>query len=208
MYPYPFPTDAQPLYPFHHPPGLFPAPVSSYSSHLTVEKDGVRTVYVTNLPADVTHREIHNLFRLSCPGFEACKFGKDRSDTHVKCAFASFVDRAAASRAIQTLNRFRFDPQQPELLLRVEFAKADDRSLTSKRSGGLMEHRSGSLLEQRSGSLMEHRSGSLLEQRSGNLIEQRSGNLVEQRSGTLVDHEHDKRPTSPAPGSPTPEREG
>lgn len=92
---------------------------------------------MTNLPSDVTHREIHNLFRLSCPGFEACKFGKDRTDSQVRCAFASFVDRAAAMRAVQVLNRFRFDPQQPDLLLRVECAKTDDRSLTAKRSTDL-----------------------------------------------------------------------
>lgn len=117
MFPYPFPAESHsaPLYPYHTtPPGLYPPAVAPFpASHhapSAIEKEGVRTVYVTNLPMDTTQRELTNMFRLSCPGFEACKFGKDRSDAMVKCAFASFVDRAAASRAIQVLNRFKIDP--------------------------------------------------------------------------------------------------
>eukprot|EP01127_Copromyxa_protea_P023083 TRINITY_DN8553_c0_g1_i1.p1 TRINITY_DN8553_c0_g1~~TRINITY_DN8553_c0_g1_i1.p1 ORF type:complete len:283 (-),score=33.08 TRINITY_DN8553_c0_g1_i1:41-889(-) len=146
MYPYPYPPGdtSSPMYSYH-PPGLYGPPHSHQQPVSTAyplpriplssphaEKDGIRTVYVTNLPSDTTFREIHNLFRLSCPGFEACKFGKDRADGQVKCAFASFTDRASALRAVQTLNRYRFDPNLPDLLLRVEFAKADDRYLTSR----------------------------------------------------------------------------
>eukprot|EP01126_Amoeba_proteus_P044941 TRINITY_DN5014_c0_g2_i3.p1 TRINITY_DN5014_c0_g2~~TRINITY_DN5014_c0_g2_i3.p1 ORF type:complete len:196 (+),score=30.75 TRINITY_DN5014_c0_g2_i3:77-664(+) len=75
------------------------------------------------------------MLRLSIPGYERCKIAKEKPDTpstQSKIAFASFVDRSAAMAAIQRLNGFQFDVER-DCTIRLEFAKADDRSLTKLR---------------------------------------------------------------------------
>eukprot|EP01126_Amoeba_proteus_P053474 TRINITY_DN6517_c0_g1_i1.p1 TRINITY_DN6517_c0_g1~~TRINITY_DN6517_c0_g1_i1.p1 ORF type:complete len:178 (-),score=22.35 TRINITY_DN6517_c0_g1_i1:965-1462(-) len=119
---YPYDSPSHHGVPYSYPPNYVP-------TYLT---DGVRTVFISNLPHDVKHREIHNMFRIAVPGYERCKIAKDKADTpptQSKIAFASFVDRAAAMAAIQRLNGFQFDTER-DCTIHLEFAKADDRSLT------------------------------------------------------------------------------
>eukprot|EP01126_Amoeba_proteus_P058952 TRINITY_DN7669_c0_g2_i8.p1 TRINITY_DN7669_c0_g2~~TRINITY_DN7669_c0_g2_i8.p1 ORF type:complete len:259 (-),score=36.45 TRINITY_DN7669_c0_g2_i8:218-994(-) len=116
----------------HGVPYPYPPPPNYIPNYPT---EGVRTVFISNLPHDVKHREIHNMFRLAVPGYERCKIAKEKPDsppTQSKIAFASFVDRAAAMVAIQRLNGFPFDAER-DCLIHLELAKTDDRSLTKLR---------------------------------------------------------------------------
>jgi hypothetical protein len=90
-------------------------------SSVPVSTEPVKTLYITGLPYDIKEREIQLLCR-PYPGFEFCNLNL-RYDA--PSAFAKFSTREAAESALQALQGFQFDLNQPELLIRVDFAKSD-----------------------------------------------------------------------------------
>jgi len=78
------------------------------------------TLHISNLPSDVTERELRNLVAL-LDGFEG-------STVRVKArplAFVKFSTREHAQNAKSKLVNFAFDPYYPDVYLRVDFARRE-----------------------------------------------------------------------------------
>jgi hypothetical protein len=103
----------------------------------------IRTLFIHGFPANVLDREIYNLLRTTCHGFDSKGFTEnlhilrkpaDQGTQHPVTVFAKFADRPCAYEAIMRLNNFVFDQQQQDIL-KVYFAKSDLNSKnSSKRS--------------------------------------------------------------------------
>lgn len=85
------------------------------------------TLFISNLPPDVTERELNLLFRFA-PGFLRLRLVTRESRPTV--CFADFVDTNTAAMARSSLHGFQLDPSKKESTLRVEF----DRGTRASRS--------------------------------------------------------------------------
>jgi hypothetical protein len=88
----------------------------------------VRTLFIHGFPADVLDREVFNLIRTTCAGFdgrECLHILRKSNEQHPVTVFAKFKDRAHAFSALERLNNFDFDIDLPSERLRCFFAKSD-----------------------------------------------------------------------------------
>eukprot|EP01027_Heterolobosea_sp_BB2_P004931 GEZU01007584.1.p2 GENE.GEZU01007584.1~~GEZU01007584.1.p2 ORF type:complete len:116 (+),score=15.34 GEZU01007584.1:193-540(+) len=94
-----------------YPAGYPPYPSSSgrsSSSHDTPHS----TLYVTGLPRDVTEREISIMFRMvPFSGFKSCRLVAKGDRTYI--AFVDFIDTPSATYAMEHLQGFRMDTNDP-----------------------------------------------------------------------------------------------
>jgi len=99
-------------------PGFFPDHMGNMD-HFASEQRG--TLYVSNLPKDVTERELSILFRFM-PGFSKVRLVL--RDGKAPICFVDFMDPSSAFVAMQTLQGFRIDLRDPSQTgLVVEFDK-------------------------------------------------------------------------------------
>lgn len=82
-----------------------------------LEEHEKRTVFVLNLPTDVTQRELHNMFYF-WPGFMKCSIWRKEEKTN---AFVLFETSQAAIDARDRLARYVFDSEQ-ECVLHTKLA--------------------------------------------------------------------------------------
>jgi len=105
-------------YPTFGVPNFSQQSVSSSSMGTMIPQD-CGTLYVTNLPKDVTERELNILFRFM-PGFTRIRLVVRESKLPI--CFADFLDAQSAAYALQTLQGYRIDLRDPEGL-HIEFDK-------------------------------------------------------------------------------------
>eukprot|EP01087_Luapelamoeba_hula_P008637 TRINITY_DN2177_c0_g1_i1.p1 TRINITY_DN2177_c0_g1~~TRINITY_DN2177_c0_g1_i1.p1 ORF type:complete len:145 (+),score=16.46 TRINITY_DN2177_c0_g1_i1:499-933(+) len=118
----------------------YPASTSVPGFYSSAERG---TLYVTNLPRDVTERELSILFRFM-PNFSKMRLVVREGKAPI--CFVDFLDGPSAYLAMQTLQGFRMDLRDTSLPgLVVEFDK-DTRSKDPSRSSGSSLRSSSGLL--------------------------------------------------------------
>eukprot|EP00008_Paramoeba_atlantica_P012090 CAMPEP_0201492720 /NCGR_PEP_ID=MMETSP0151_2-20130828/34470_1 /ASSEMBLY_ACC=CAM_ASM_000257 /TAXON_ID=200890 /ORGANISM="Paramoeba atlantica, Strain 621/1 / CCAP 1560/9" /LENGTH=297 /DNA_ID=CAMNT_0047879703 /DNA_START=43 /DNA_END=936 /DNA_ORIENTATION=+ len=96
-----------------------------------VGDDEITTLFVSGLPNDVLHREIHNLFRWF-PGYQDSIIKQPKGKGI--CSFVIFSSRDQAQVAIDKLKGTIFDPETSRTLF-IEFAKQNSKKRRREEEG-------------------------------------------------------------------------
>ncbi|GAM20329.1 hypothetical protein SAMD00019534_035040, partial [Acytostelium subglobosum LB1] len=107
--------------PFHH---LYPREPMQYYMPQSRIPDACTTLFVSNLPKDVTERELSILFRFM-RGFVSVRLV--HRDGKYPICFCDFRDVPSAAMAMEILNGFRMDPKDMSSSISIEFDKSRTR---------------------------------------------------------------------------------
>jgi len=108
-----------------------PLSLSDHSRHMIPnDREPVRTLFVSGLPADVKNRELYNLFR-TFEGFQSATVTYT-GERKMPVAFVVFSGQEFALTARERLQGINFDPEVPTTL-RIELAKSNSKSKVRKK---------------------------------------------------------------------------